>query len=164
MTTTMRKATDDFSVALTHSTLEIALPKDTSVTPSYGALRVSPAVVYSDATSDLSVSALGDYIAALKDLQDRRSVEMTIAVAREILNNTWLNDWTELSPYAEIVRVQVALQRTLLTGHFHPDQLRTAFTALARAAIGNESIAQAAIRVGERNAREIRAAGPRDDE
>jgi len=124
----------------------------------------SPVVSYSDSTSDMSARQLREYIAALTDTAERREVEMSETEAAEIVKATWISSGAERSPFAETIRVRVALRRLLEAGHHHPDQVRNAFSWVARTTTDCESIVKAVIRCAERDARANREAGPRDDE
>jgi len=77
----------------------------------------SPVVSYSDSTSDMSARQLREYIAALTDTAERREVEMSETEAAEIVKATWISSGAERSPFAETIRVRVALRRLLEAGH-----------------------------------------------
>jgi hypothetical protein len=114
-------------------------------TLSLDSLATSLAIEQMDSTT------LYAYAAALKARADRQSVEIEVDEVRVIVDKAWVSPSAERSPFAEIIRVRVALRRLIEGGLYHPDQLRCSFLTVALERSTHPAVAGAAVELAIRD-------------
>jgi hypothetical protein len=139
MTTTTKQETPNESGALSESRLDNCSQNS------------SAAMSYASALDKLTAKDLDSLASILKDRATRQRVEIDYDTALAAVENAWLSPMAERSPYAEIIRVRVAVRRLIERSRLHPEQVRGVFLVIANERAPHPMIATASVELGIRD-------------